>query len=169
MDAIANPLLDFHALPRFDAIRADHVTPAVDALITQARASVERVATDPSPATWESVVEPVTEAFDHLGRAWGTVAYLNAVVNTPELRGAYNANQPKLVDFYTDMAQDLRLYARYRALREGPSFAMLDASQQRLIDNELRDFKLGGAELADVAKTRLKALNEEMADLSTRF
>ena len=169
MDAIANPLLDFHALPRFDAIRADHVTPAVDALITQARASVERVATDPCPATWESVVEPVTEAFDHLGRAWGTVAYLNAVVNTPELRGAYNANQPKLVDFYTDMAQDLRLYARYRALREGPSFAMLDASQQRLIDNELRDFKLGGAELADVAKTRLKALNEEMADLSTRF
>jgi len=169
MDAIANPLLEFQNLPRFDAIGAAHVTPAVDALIAQARAAVERVATDPRPATWESVVEPVTEAFDHLGRAWGTVAYLNAVVNTPELRGAYNANQPKLVDFYTDMAQDLRLYARYRALREGPSFAMLDASQRRLIDNELRDFKLGGAELSDVAKTRLKALNEEMADLSTRF
>ncbi len=169
MDAIANPLLEFEGLPRFDAIRAAHVTPAVDALIAQARAAVERVATDARPATWESVVEPVTETFDQLGRAWGTVAYLNAVVNTPELRGAYNANQPKLVDFYTDMAQDLRLYARYRALREGPSFAALDASQRRLIDNELRDFKLGGAELSDVAKTRLKALNEEMADLSTRF
>ena len=169
MDAPVNPLLDFHGLPRFDAIRAAHVTPAVDALVAQARAAVERVATDPRPATWESVVEPVTETFDHLGRAWGTVAYLNAVVNTPELRDAYNANQPKLVDFYTDMAQDLRLYDRYRALREAPSFATLDASQRRLIDNELRDFKLGGAELSDSEKARLKALNEEMADLSTRF
>ncbi len=118
MDAPANPLLDFDGLPRFDAIRPEHVTPAVDALVAQARAAVERVATDPRPATWESVVEPVTDAFDHLGRAWGTVAYLNAVVNTPELRDAYNTNQPKLVDFYTDVAQDLRLYARYRALRE---------------------------------------------------
>ena len=144
-------------------------SPAVDALVAQARAVVERVATDTRPATWESVVEPVTEAFDHLGRAWGTVAYLNAVVNTPELRDTYNANQPKLVDFYTDMAQDLRLYARYRALREASSFAALDASQRRLIDNELRDFKLGGAELSDADKARLKALNEEMADLSTRF
>ena len=114
-------------------------------------------------------MEPLANALDHLDRTWGAVRHLNAVVNAPALRDAYNANQPKLVAFFTDMAQDLRLFAKYRALRDAPAFASLEPAQRKLIDNELRDFKLGGAELADDKKARLKALHEELADLSTRF
>jgi len=164
-----NPLLDFRGLPRFDAIRPVHVTPAMDVRLDEARAAVERVAADPQPASWDRVVEPIADTLDRFDRAWGAVRYLNAVVNAPELRDAYNANQPKAVAFFTDLAQDLRLYAKYRALREAPSFAALEPAQRRLIDNELRDFKLGGAELPDDKKARLKALHEELADLSTRF
>jgi oligopeptidase A len=169
MNTMANPLLDFRGLPRFDAIRPEHVTPAVDTLLDYARAAVERVATDPHPATWDSVVEPIAETLDHLDRAWSAAGHLNAVMNTPELRDAYNANQPKLVAFFSDMAQDLRLFAKYRALRDTPSFATLEAAQRKLVDNELRDFKLGGAELPDDQKARLKSVHEELADLSTRF
>jgi oligopeptidase A len=164
-----NPLLDFAGLPRFDAIRPAHVTPAIDVLLAEARAAVERVAADPQPASWDRVVEPIADALDRLDRAWGAVRYLNAVVNAPELRDAYNDSQPRVVAFFTDLAQDLRLYGKYRALREAPSFAALEPAQRRLIDNELRDFKLGGAELPDDKKARLKALHEELADLSTRF
>jgi len=164
-----NPLLDFRGLPRFDAIRPVHVTPAMDVRLDEARAAVERVAADPQPASWDRVVEPIADTLDRFDRAWGAVRYLNAVVNAPELRDAYNANQPKAVAFFTDLAQDVRLYAKYRALREAPSFAALEPAQRRLIDNELRDFKLGGAELPDDKKARLKALHEELADLSTRF
>ena len=169
MNPIANPLLDFRGLPRFDAIRPEHVAPAVDELLLEARAAVERVATDAHPATWDNVVEPIVEALDRLDRAWSAAAHLNAVVNTPALRDAYNANQPKLVAFFSDMAQDLRLFAKYRALRVAPSFATLDAAQRKLVDNELRDFKLGGAELPVEQKARLKSVHEELADLSTRF
>ncbi len=114
-------------------------------------------------------MEPLANALDHMDRAWGAVRHLNAVINAPELRDAYNANQPKLVAFFTDMAQDLRLFAKYRALRDAPAFASLEPAQRKLIDNELRDFKLGGAELPDDKKARLKAVHEELADLSTRF
>jgi oligopeptidase A len=169
MNDLANPLLDFSGLPRFDVIRPVHVTPAVDALLADASAAVERVATDPQPATWDRVVEPIADALDRLDRAWSAVSHLNAVVNSPELREAYNASQPKLVAFYTDMAQDLRLFAKYRALRDAPAFAALEPAQRTLIDNELRDFKLGGAELPDTDKARLKSLNAELADLSTKF
>ena len=169
MNTMTNPLLDFRGLPRFDAIRPEHVTPAVDALLGEARAAVERVATHPNPATWDNVVEPIAEALDRLDRAWSAASHLNAVVNTPELRDAYNANQPKLVAFFSDMTQDLRLYAKYRSLREAPSFASLEVSQRKLVDNELRDFKLGGAELPVEQKARLKVIHEELADLSTRF
>ena len=53
MNAMDNPLLDFAGLPRFDAVRPAHIVPAIDALLGEARAAVERVAADPQPATWD--------------------------------------------------------------------------------------------------------------------
>jgi oligopeptidase A len=164
-----NPLLDVSGLPRFDAIRTEHITPAVDTLLAAARTSVEQVACDTQPPSWNNVVEPIFDTLDHFDRAWGAVRHINAVVNTPPLRAAYNANLPKVMDLFTDLAQDLRLFAKYRALRDAPSFAVLAPAQRKLIDNELRDFKLGGADLPEDKKARLKVVQEELAELSTRF
>ena len=169
MDANANPLLDFSGLPRFGEIGTGHITPALDVLIGQARASIESVAHDAAPPTWESVVEPVLGTLDRLDRAWSAVRHLNAVVNTPALRDAYNADLPKVTALFSDLGQDLRLFANYRTLRDAPAFAALDAGTAEVIDNELRDFKLGGAELPDDGKARLKAVHEELAELSAKF
>ncbi|HZQ61499.1 MAG TPA: M3 family metallopeptidase [Casimicrobiaceae bacterium] len=165
----SNPLLDFSGLPRFDAIDPRHVTPALDVLLRDARAAAEEVATETGPATWRSVVEPLARALDRLDRAWGAVRHLNAVVNTPELREAYNANLPRVTALHTDLAQDLRLFRRYRALRDSSEFASLDAPQRKLIENELRDFRLGGAELPDDKKARFKDVQEALASLSAKY
>jgi oligopeptidase A len=164
-----NPLLDFSGLPRFDAIRAEHVTPAVDHLIADARAVVEQDVTSGETPSWNNLVEPLAEVLDRLDRAWGAVRHLNAVVSTPELRDAYNGNLPKITAFHTDLAQDLRLFERYRTLGAGAEYRSLDAPRKRLIDNELRDFRLGGAELPADQKSRFKAVQEELASLSARF
>ncbi len=169
MDDTSNPLLDFSGLPRFDAIDPVHVTPAMDALLERARATVAAVSGPGVDATWSALVEPIAETLDRLERAWGTVRHLNAVANTPTLREAYNANLPKVTAFYTDITQDLRLFAKYRALRDSPGFAALDAAQRRLVENELRDFRLGGAELPDVKKARFKAIQETLAETCARF
>ncbi|HEY1327790.1 MAG TPA: M3 family metallopeptidase [Casimicrobiaceae bacterium] len=165
----ANPLLDFSGLPRFGAIAPEHVTPAVDALLANARKAIEAVATGTRPATWDAVVTPTEEPLEHLDRAWSAVRNLNAVMSTPPIRDAYNANLPKITAFYTDIAQDVRLFERFRALAASPGFAALDAPRRRLIENELRDFRLGGAELAPDRKTRFKAVQEELAQLSAKF
>jgi oligopeptidase A len=164
-----NPLLDFSGLPRFDAIRAAHVAPAVDTLIEDARDAVLRVATDSRPATWENVVDPLAETLDRIDRAWGAVRHLNAVVNTPELRDAYSQALPKVTAFYADLGQDVRLLGRYRALEASPALAALDPAQRKVVANELRDFRLGGALLPDDRKARFKAVQEELAGLSARF
>lgn len=169
VDPTANPLLDFSGLPRFPEIAPEHVSPAVDALIAQARITVDRVATLAATPTWDNFVEPLADAIERLGRAWGQVSYLNAVVNTPALRDAYNLNLPKVTAFYSDFGQDERLFARYRALAEAPAFAGLDGAQRRLIDNALRDFRLSGAELASDRKARLKEVDEELATLAARY
>ena len=117
-----NPLLDFSGLPRFASIRAEHATPAVDALLADARAAVERVVADPREPSWEAVAEPIADALDQLNRAWGALRHMNAVVSTPALRDAYNGNLPKIAAFHTELGQDERLYAKYRALAPGCQF-----------------------------------------------
>jgi oligopeptidase A len=167
--AAANPLLDFSGLPRFSEIAPEHIAPAVDALIADARAAIERVAAVASHPTWESFVQPLADAEDRLERAWGQVSHLNAVVNTPALREAYNSALPKVTAFNTELAQDERLFAGYRALASSPQAAPFDAGQRKLIDNALRDFRLSGVELRPERKARFKAVDAELASLASRF
>ena len=165
----ANPLLDFEALPRFGEIGPEHVGPAVDCLLAEARTTIEHVASSAAAPQWESFVVPLADTQDRLERVWGQVNHLNAVVNTPALREAYNANLPKITAFHTEFGQDERLFAGYRALAESPDFARLEPARKRLIENELRDFRLAGAELDAAAKARFKAVEEELANLAARF
>jgi oligopeptidase A len=83
---VSNPLLDVSGLPRFGEITPDHVAPAIDTLLADARATIERVAAAAATPAWESFVLPLAAAQDRLDRAWGQVVHLNAVVNTPALR-----------------------------------------------------------------------------------
>ena len=164
-----NPLLDFSKLPRFADIRPEHVTPAVDHLLRDNRALVERVATAVGEPTWDSFVAPLDDANERLARAWGQVAHLNAVMNSPQLREVYNANLPRISQYYTELSQDERLYAKFKALRAAPAFDRLDREQGKIIDNELRDFRLGGAELPPDRKAEFKQVRSQLDKLSSRF
>ena len=167
--ASANPLLDFSGLPRFSEIRPEHVVPAVDVLIADARATIEQVASVAHDPMWESFVQPLADAEDRLERAWGQVSHLNAVVNTPALREAYNTSLPKVTAFHTELSQDERLFAGFRALAKAPEAASFDAATRTMIEHALRDFRLSGVELPPTQKARFKTVDEELASLGSRF
>lgn len=164
-----NPLLDFSGLPRFDAVRPEQVAPAIEHLLQQAAATVERLEDPALPATWADFVMPLEDATEKLGRAWSIVGHLNAVADTPELRAAYNANQPKVVEFWTSLGQNLALFNKYRQLRDSAEYTALSRERRRVLDNALRDFRLGGAELPDADKERFAQIQEQQAALATRF
>ncbi|MEG2805244.1 M3 family metallopeptidase [Stenotrophomonas sp.] len=163
-----NPLLDFSGLPPFDQIQPEHVAPALDVLLAEAEAAVAAAETV-SPVTWASFVVPLDDATERLGRAWGQVGHLQAVVNTPALREAYNANLPRVTRFGSALGQNLALYRQYRALAASPEAAQFDAAQRKVLDNALRDFRLGGAELDEAGKARFSAIMEALSGLSATF
>ena len=164
-----NPLLDFSGLARFDEIKPEHVTPAIAHLLQQASIVVTQLEAPQPSVTWETFVEPLENATEKLGRAWGIVSHLNAVVDTPELRATYNENQPKLIEFWTALAQNLALFDKYKALQASPDFATLSTARRKIIENAVRDFRLGGAELADADKARFADIQEKHGALTTRF
>ena len=162
-----NPLLDFSGLPRFDEIRPEHVAPAIDQLIADARAALESAAL--AEPRWEAFVVPLDDANERLARAWGQISHLHAVLDSPEMRAAYNENLPKVTRYWTDLGQDARLFAQYRSLREAPDFAGYGRERRKVVENALRDFHLGGAELPPEQKTRFAAIQQQLASLSARF
>ncbi|HSN21698.1 MAG TPA: M3 family metallopeptidase [Usitatibacter sp.] len=166
---MTNPLLDFSDLPRFSEIRPEHVGPAVDRLVAEGREAIERIAAQEGEPTWESFVRPLEDANERLSRAWAQVSHMNAVVNTPALREAYNAALPRVTEFLTEQGQDERLHALYKRLRASRGFEALPPARSRYVENELRDFRLGGAELAAPQKARFREVKEELAKLASRF
>ncbi|WP_114152133.1 M3 family metallopeptidase [Chromobacterium haemolyticum] len=164
-----NPLLDFSGLTRFAEIKPEHISPAIDELLSAARAAVARLTAEQGAPSWESFVDPLTDATEHLSRAWGVVGHLNAVVNTPELREAYNANIPRISEFWTEMGQNLDLYARFKALAASPEHDGYSAARKKIVSNDLRDFRLSGAELPQAEKERFAAIQTRLAELSAKF
>ncbi len=164
-----NPLLYFAGLPKFQEVKAEHISPAVDNLLSEARTTIETLVQSTEEATWDSFVAKLEDMEEKLSRAWSQVGHMNAVVNNPELREAYNDNLAKLTDFYADLGQDERLYAKFRALRGSKNFANLSVSQKKIVENELRDFQLGGAELPAEQKVRFKEIQEELSKLTSKF
>ena len=162
-----NPLLDFSGLPRFSEIKPEHVGPAIEQLIEEARAAKTRSNT--APATWDEFVAPLEDANERLGRAWGQVEHLHAVLDSPPLREAYNATLPKITQYWTELGQDTVRFERYKALSASPEFARLSPARRKSVENAIRDFRLSGAELSAELKPRYAAIQEEVASLSAKF
>jgi len=164
-----NPLLDFSGLPRFDAIEAAHVAPAIRQLLDESRALLARLARPETPATWDGFVQPLTDAGERLGRAWGVAVHMHGVNDVPAWREAYNAMLPEVTRFYAELGQNLALFEKYKALAASPEYATLAPVRRRIVDNEIRDFRLAGAELPDEAKPRFQAIQEELSALAAKF
>ena len=166
---MSNPLLAFDSLPDFEAIRPEHVEPAITQLIDENRTLIDTLLADPTPPSWERFVAPMTEAGERLGRAWGIVGHMHSVMDVPAWREAYNQMLPAISSFYADVGQNLALYEKYKTLHDSPEFATLPPVRQRILEHELRDFRLAGAELADALKPRFKAIQEELSALAAKF
>ena len=152
---ILNPLLAFgKSLPEYSSIKAGDIKPAIEQLLTEAQKAVELSLQPSTPATWEDLVEPLEDATENLGRAWGVISHLNGVADTPEFRKAHAEMLPEVTSFWTNLGQNLELYKKYKALSQSAEFAQLDHAQRKVIENSLRDFRLGGAELSDDQKIR---------------
>lgn len=165
-----NPLLaPVDALIGYDAILPEHIEPAIDHLLGVARAAVETAANTGTAASWPAFVDPLEEAVEPLWRAWSVVSHLNAVVNTPALRDAYNQCLPRITEFSTWTGQHVGLHAQYQRLRASDDYPRLTPVRQRIVDLALRDFHLGGVDLQGAERERYAQLSEQIAVASQKF
>ncbi len=164
---MSNPLLQTTGLPAFAGIRPEHVTPAVDSLLQDAESARQRAGGADVPASYRALAAVLDTAVERLSRVWGTIGHLNQVADTPALRAAYNANLPRITDFFSRLGADEHLYAKYKCI--DPVAEGLDPAQRRVLDNTVRDFVLAGAELKGPDRVRYLQIQDRLAELSQRF
>ena len=165
-----NPLLSNNTiLPLFSKIKPEHIEPAITQLLEEARTVVKKHLQATTEYTWENLIEPLENAEDKLNKAWSPVSHMNAVVNTDELRLAYNACLPKLSDYSTEMGQNEQLFNAYKVIADSNEFATLDSAQKKIIQNALRDFRLSGVDLDNEKKQRYKEISQELSRLASNY
>lgn len=165
----ANPLLSMEGLPPFSKIEPEHVKPAIEALLEQNRAAVEQLLNGADPVEWDTLIQPLEELEDRLGRAWSPVSHLNSVKNSHDLRDAYNSCLPMLSDYATEMGQHKGLYRAFREIADSESFRMLEPSQKKIIENALRDFRLSGIDLSADKQERYREISQSLSELTSKF
>ena len=166
---MSNPLLENHRLPPFSAIKAEHVEPAIDHALSTARNKIDTILSTLSEPTWDSLVQPMEDMDALIDSVWSPVSHMNSVVNSEELRQAYNACLPKLSEFSTELGQNEMLYQAYKAIAEGAEYQKLDTAQKKVIDNAVRDFRLSGVELDQQQRDEFKKLSQQMTERTAKF
>ncbi|MBS0287112.1 MAG: oligopeptidase A [Proteobacteria bacterium] len=166
---MTNPLLKDTPLPLFKEIKAQDVEPAILELINLNLKTIDELVATQAAPTWATLIEPIEDLDDNLSKAWSPVGHLNAVVNTPELRTAYNNCLPKLSEYSTKVGQNQALYAAYLHLQSSPEFSQLTGEQQKVITNALRDFKLQGVALAQDKREEFASLSQTLSQLESQF
>jgi oligopeptidase A len=163
-----NPLLIPSPLPMFSDIQPDAIEPAVKHLIARNRASLNQLLQQQT-FTWDNFMVPLEEMDDQLSHLWSPIAHLHSVAESEPLRIAYNACLPLLTEYHTEFMQNELIYKAVYSITQAAEYAQLNLAQHKVIENELRNFRLAGVHLPPAEKSRFAELQKKLSKLSTKF
>ncbi|MCB4745406.1 MAG: M3 family metallopeptidase [Sulfurovum sp.] len=135
---------------------------SLEVLLQQQRKKIKAITQD-SDIDYEKVLKPLQDLDEELNLFFSPLSHLNAVMNSKETQKAYEASLPILSKFDSEMAQNVPLFKKIEKLNSGNS------EQQKVIENNIRDFRLSGINLPKAEKKRLEEINLELSKLSNAF
>ncbi|WP_018691543.1 oligopeptidase A [Algicola sagamiensis] len=156
-------------LPQFSQIKTDEIKSNIEQAIAHCKKTIDNVLCDPAPISWQNKIVPMDEADDAFSRLWSPVSHMNSVVNSPELRNAYESCLPLLSEYSTFIGQHKGLYDIYQSLSEQDDFKSLSKEQQKTITDQLRDFQLSGIALPETQQKRYGEIVARLSELSSKF
>lgn len=166
---MTNPLLATQGLPAFSQIKPEHITPAVDAVLTENRQWLSQRLEQAIEPTWDNLLYPLNENDNRLDRVWSPVSHLNSVMNTEALRAEYNSCLPKLSEYHTEIGQNQALYQAIKHMHDNAESLHLDTAQAKVLDDALLSFKLSGIALAEAEQNRYGEIRKQLSQLSATF
>mgnify|MGYP000728024341 CR=1 FL=1 len=164
----SNPLLQNHELPPFDEIQAQHIVPAIEAILDENRRAVDAIL-KADTFTYAGLAHSLEELSDRLNKAWSPVSHMNSVVSNDELREAVNYCLPLISEYETELGQNKDLFKAFETLAQSDEFTTLSVAQKKVVNNSLRDFRLYGVALDDTKKAQFAKLSKQLSEITSQF
>ena len=166
----ANAFLDPAFLIRWSALTPELVAPAVEAALERAKAAVDAIAArDLRSANYENTFLALEHATEELTQAWAKVTHLQSVCDSTPLRDAHNAMLPAVSSFYAGIPLNASLWERLKAAAATPSAQALTGIHRRFLGETVADFRQAGADLPPEKRTRLEAIQTELAQITQKY
>lgn len=158
-----------NALPVFSEILPEQVESTLSALLKNQDQRLQNLLSQKQAFTWKNLMQPLENDEDELHMFWSPISHLNSVVNSDAWRAVYKACLPMLSEHSMKIMQNTALFHAIQSIADSEEFAGLDKSQQKIIQDMLRDFHLAGVHLDPKKKERFSELNKELSQLQTQF
>ncbi len=168
LQLINNPLLATSGLPDFAAIRPSRIVPAVQRVLSDAAKRLEDIERNLAP-TWEGTIGRLEELDPPFEYGWKPVGHLFGVMNSDELRTAYETVLPEVVQFGLRSSQSEPIYRALKGLKEGAAWQSLSEPQRRIVSDRIKSAELSGIALTGENRERFNAIEQELSQLATDF
>ena len=165
----AKPSTLQYQYPPFDKIKNEHFAPAFAEGMRQEAAEMEAIANNKAAPTFENTIVAMERSgrlLDRVGAAFGT---LQGSYTNDTLQALAKELAPKQAAHNDAIRLNPKLYARIKALYDKRDKLNLDAESKYLLERYHTDFVRAGAQLSEADKQKLKAMNSQLAALSTQF
>ena len=168
-----NPLLAENTLPYhfppFDQIKTEHFASAYEQAMAGQLQEVAAIADNPDAPTFANTVVAFERSGQLFTRVGNIFSNLSAVNTNPAMEEVETAMAPKLAAHKDAIYLNAKLFARIEQVYLKRKDLSLDAESQRVVERDYKDFVRAGAKLSEADKVKLKALNAELATLTTTF
>ncbi|MCH9689112.1 MAG: M3 family metallopeptidase [Gammaproteobacteria bacterium] len=152
-------------LPHFSSFDANTFPHTLETLLKKNQECIDVLLKQNKPFTWDNLMHPLDDLDDVLSKRWAPLSHLHAVMNSPELRKAYKACLPMLSAYEASVSHNQALYQALASI----DAKTLNPTQQKIMTDTLRNFKLAGVALSPEKQTRFETINARLAELSNQF
>lgn len=156
-------------LPQFSKVKANTIQSDIEQLLSNNKQLAESLVESSKDLNWDNFIHPLAEAENALDQLWSPVSHMNSVVNTPELREAYNACLPLLSEYHTAMGQNRALYEAIDSIAGRHEELALNEVQVKVLDNVLKDFRLSGVSLDKDKQNTFREVSKQLSKLTSKF
>ncbi len=168
-----NPLftessLPYH-LPPFAAIKDEHFAPAFEKGMTEELAEVDSIARNAAEPTFDNTIVALERKGQLLQRARNAFNVLTSNLTNPALDKIDADFSPRFAEHQNKIRLNAALFDRIHKLYERRDALKLDAESKKLLEDTHRDFIRAGAALSPEGKDKMRAINADLARLSTQF
>ncbi len=118
--------------------------------------------------TYQNFVVPFQEIGESINEFLTPVFHIDSVKNSEITQKVYEECLPLISDYETDISQNVNIFKALKDIQFNYKGELNDI-QNKVLYNEIRDFKLSGCDLENNKKKKLKELSLELSKLSQKF